>query len=408
MSQRTEAPPAVAPSVPKVTLAATVPPSGKTSTTGKGRGFVGLPQNTETPEVVPAIEVEQCPVHPWCIERGDHTWHNSEPVTVHVECGVDEAHNHGHAESPYVEARLVSEDDPATGARGAGAAVMIGDCEVTAAGARREAAKLRAALPRIEALADILDGQAAYTPPTSYESAETIKAVGTDGALLKVYLFDPSREELGGYDGPRTMAVTPEMGSATDLDLDGAIDFRNQLAALLPKVDAMISSLAADVQTEPPKTPEAQPPARQWTITTDRGAKVTGHLPPWADTDPSKEGIPAGRLENHLEDVYHRRDYDGQTVLVEIPGDQGRYRGEESILLPHIQCTPHGRNPADRVPHVNVEAVAGGDEWIGPFDPAGVADFVAKLRAQADRLEQQVLPALVMAREDWAKNGGQK
>src|SRR5690349_17396470 len=100
---------ATARSAPKAAFV-TIPQSEQAPPKGKTRGFVGLPKSTEDQPAAPTAVDDECPVHPWCIERGDHTWHNSEPVAVHVECGVDETHNHGHASAPYVEAKLISED----------------------------------------------------------------------------------------------------------------------------------------------------------------------------------------------------------------------------------------------------------------------------------------------------------
>jgi hypothetical protein len=271
-------------------------------------------QRSNATTIDPAVGGAQCPVHPWCIEDGDHTWHNSEPVTVHVECGLDKTHNHGHNRTPYIDARLISEDDPSTGIRGARAAVSLDDCEVDAAGARREVAKLRAALPRIETLADILDGK--------------------------------------------------------------------------------------------PPTPPVAAAARRWTITTESGAKVSGHLPAWAEKDPS-ETVRDDRLQISLSDLTHWTCFDGQTVPLDAPGfDKDRYTGPSEILRGSIDCRPYATDPAERVPLVNVELTD--DHWINNLDPEGVADLAAKLRAQAERLTNEVLPALLAAREDWTKNGGRQ
>lgn len=185
---------------------------------------------------------------------------------------------------------------------------------------------------------------------------------------------------------------------AHTLDLaaaDGVINAERQhLAALVTARRHLAAAL----------TPVATEVARQWTITTDTGDTASGHLPPFADGNPSETGIPADLLQLALEDLTHRRNYDGQTVTVDIPAAGGRYTGPEEILLPHIQLKPHSTDPADRVPTVSVELVSGGDHWIGPLDPAGVIDLAAKLRAHADRLDQ-VAAELTDARADWAKNG---
>jgi hypothetical protein len=44
------------------------------------------------------------------------------------------------------------------------------------------------------------------------------------------------------------------------------------------------------------------------------------------------------------------------------------------------------------------------DFWFKDLDPEGVSAVAALLRAQADRLEQQVRPALVAARDDWRRS----
>ncbi|HEY5834660.1 hypothetical protein, partial [Streptomyces sp.] len=197
------------------------------------------------------------PVHDWCIEFGDHEYHMDEPVRVAMDCDLGDSHRHDHTDQPYIDARLVSEDDRRTGQRGAGAAISFGDCELTADGARRELAKIRAALPRIEALADTLDGKPPYVPPTDCDEAEHVTLAGSKGAILSAYLYTPEWESKP--DGPMRLSVYPEPNADDDLDLAGAIDLRDQLIAFLPKLDAMISVLAAEVPTAPPEGENAQP-----------------------------------------------------------------------------------------------------------------------------------------------------
>lgn len=100
----------------------------------------------------------RCSAYPWCIETGDHWSHHSEPVTVSLNCPMPESHKHNHAESPYIETGLFSEDI-AEGERGR-VIVFFEDCDLDAASLRHEVAKIRATLPRIEALADMADGTA--------------------------------------------------------------------------------------------------------------------------------------------------------------------------------------------------------------------------------------------------------
>jgi hypothetical protein len=100
---------------------------------------------------------------------------------------------------------------------------------------------------------------------------------------------------------------------------------------------------------------------RTWTIATTNGPVVSGYLPDWAEDDPSESGVPVAGLSARLDDVWHR---------------------------------------APRVPVVNLLIVD--DYWITDLDPNGLAEVAARLRAQADRLDREVGPALVAAREDWA------
>lgn len=89
------------------------------------------------------------------------------------------------------------------------------------------------------------DAHAGYSPAANDEDAETIKTVGASGAILKAYLHTP-REIDGAQTGPRVLAVYSEDGTDDELDLDGAVNLREQIAALLPNLDAMIAVLAAD------------------------------------------------------------------------------------------------------------------------------------------------------------------
>jgi hypothetical protein len=74
--------------------------------------------------------------------------------------------------------------------------------------------------------------------------------------------------------------------------------------------------------------------------------------------------------------------------------------GEESeVFWGGIECSPYAEDPDPRVPVANVWLAD--DYWIHHLDPTGLAEFAAKLRAQADRLDLEVRPALITARADW-------
>lgn len=156
---------------------------------------------------------------------------------------------------------------------------------------------------------------------------------------------------------------------------------------------------------------EPKKPGATWTVTTSNEVKVGGYLPGWADEDPSESDLDPKLLEICLADLVHYRSFDGQTVTVDTGqsgAEDGRYRGPAEILHGGIYCHPHSDNPAERVPVVNVEILEGSDDWMENLDPDGIADLAAKLRAQADRLDNEVRPTLIAARADWAKNGGAK
>lgn len=143
-------------------------------------------------------------------------------------------------------------------------------------------------------------------------------------------------------------------------------------------------------------------PGRTWIITTTVGKSVIGYLPDWAESDPSVTGVPLKRLSPELDDIRHHAPFDGQFVRVHSPaaGHDKDDTTEERIFCGGIECHPYAEDPEPRVPVVNIAII--GDLWIKDLDPDGLADVVAKLRAQADRLDNEVRPALVAARDDWA------
>ncbi|WP_333768737.1 DUF6907 domain-containing protein [Streptomyces sp. IBSBF 2435] len=142
--------------------------------------------------------------------------------------------------------------------------------------------------------------------------------------------------------------------------------------------------------------------ALTWTIATTTGDTVTGYLPTWADDDPTATDVPPDQLPVSLADVSHRADFDGQLLAVHNPASpNGISEGtEERVLCGVLVCDPYAESPDPRVPVVNVAIVD--DYWINHLDPDGLAEVVAKLRAQADRLDHEIRPQLVAARADWA------
>jgi transcription elongation GreA/GreB family factor len=175
----------------------------------------------------------------------------------------------------------------------------------------------------------------------------------------------------------------------------------------VPALRGLITALQQDcAHLIHAQQPEPQPP-RLWTITTTDGQTATGTLMTRAEDDPSQDGVDPELLQDVLGDIGHRRHYAGPKVNADLAGIRGREVGETSILLPQIEVDPFDTDLAKRVPTVAVEMTAGSDDWISGLDPAGVAGLAAKLRAQADLLDQ-VAADLAAARADWAANGGQQ
>ncbi|MEU6848454.1 hypothetical protein ABZ901_00700 [Actinacidiphila alni] len=153
----------------------------------------------------------------------------------------------------------------------------------------------------------------------------------------------------------------------------------------------------------PPIQPAAASPGRTWSISTTGGFTLTGHLPPWADEDPSDTDVPLERLSVTLIDLAHRRPFAGQQMRVHHPARtdvDGQAGGtEESLFDGHITCYPYSENPMERAPYADVRVVE--DFWLNNLTPEDLTDLAARLRAQADRLETELVPMLEEARSDW-------
>lgn len=144
----------------------------------------------------------------------------------------------------------------------------------------------------------------------------------------------------------------------------------------------------------------ASVPVRLWTLTTTNGRSVTGYLPGWAGDDPSEHNVPAADLDDRLSDIHHTRFFPGQRVPIYAAASRSGRPVEEEVLSCTLDCTPYAEGPDVRVPVINVHVCA--ESWITDLDPEGLAQVAAQLRDQADRLDNEVRPALIAAREDWA------
>jgi hypothetical protein len=148
---------------------------------------------------------------------------------------------------------------------------------------------------------------------------------------------------------------------------------------------------------------EAVSSSRTWSINTTGDITVTGYLPPWADEDPSDTDVPLEKLSAQLIDLSHWKSFDGQLMCIHHPahaaGDGKAGEGEDIVFSGNITCYPYSEDPQERTPFVNVRVVD--DFWINNLTPDGLATLAAKLRAQADYLENNVAPTLEAFRRDW-------
>lgn len=149
----------------------------------------------------------------------------------------------------------------------------------------------------------------------------------------------------------------------------------------------------------PVSTPTVNTP-RTWTITTDTGFSISGHLPHWAADDPSEHQLPVDRLGISLSDINHHQDICGQTLPLHCPDPHHRNGRPIPVFHGSIDCDPYATEPELRIPVFNFQLVD--DYSIDTLDPDDITHLAATFRAHADLLAHHVRPALVAAREDWA------
>lgn len=140
-------------------------------------------------------------------------------------------------------------------------------------------------------------------------------------------------------------------------------------------------------------------PERRWVITTSDGRVESGHLPAWATDDPSEHLIPPDQIEARLADINHCAAFAGQTARVYTPARRDGLPVEEEILRGSVDCNPYAPAGEPRIPVVNIHVAA--ETWLTGLGPEDLAGIATRLRAQADLLLEEVLPALITARADW-------
>ncbi|MET7679043.1 hypothetical protein [Streptomyces sp. NPDC005423] len=364
-----------------------------------------------------------CIVWSWCTVTGDHEMHTSHDVTIEQSGG-----------GTVLDARVMAEDGRDGGP---GLAPFIDYCEtdLTPDGLRAEVANIRAALPRLEALADIVDGT-----PTKLSVAQVLDSLDrfltTDGDPKVTAFVDYVKEQVAESDDPAAtvediaFAIAHHRASKSVTARQRLTEFLTehnitQIPANGPNGDALTGPLyfrerdgrrflVTPVGAAPAETLEylrgvftaqeqAAPEARTWSITTESGATVSGHLPAWTEGDPSRTDLPDDKLQLHLSDVTHYQALPGQPMVINTPFgiDGGREIYEENVFCATITCSPHSPIPAHRVPTATITVVE--DCVMEDLDPQDVTAVAAKLCAQADRLNQ-VARQLADARADWAAN----
>ncbi|MFD7130550.1 DUF6907 domain-containing protein [Streptomyces sp. NPDC059894] len=364
-----------------------------------------------------------CVAWSWCTATGNHEIHTSHDVTIDQPGG-----------RTVLQACVMAEGgcdgDP-------GLAPFIAYCEtdLTPDGLRTEVARIRATLPRLEALADIVDGTR-----TKLSAAQVLdnldRFLTTDGEPKVTAFVDYVKELVGESDDPaatvQDIAFTiahykAGEAAAARRALTEFLAGRDitQIAADGPNGDLLTEPLyfrerdgrrflVTPVGADPAATLEylrgvftaeepTAPKARTWSISTESGTTVSGHLPAWAEDDPSKTDLPDDKLHIHLADVTHYQAFPGQPMVINTPFgiDGGRDIYEENVFRATITCSPHSSVPDHRVPTATIAVVE--DCVMEDLDAKGVTDIAAKLRAQADRLDQ-VAVDLAGARADWSEN----
>ncbi|NEA73825.1 hypothetical protein [Streptomyces sp. SID13588] len=364
-----------------------------------------------------------CLVWPWCAVTGDHEMHTSHDVTIEQPGG-----------GTVLGARVMAEDGRDGGP---GLAPFIGYCEtdLTPDALRAEVTQVRAALPRLEALADIAKG----IPPklsTAQVLDDLDRFLTTNGDPKSTPFVDYVKEQVAESDDPTataediafTIAHHRARKSATVRQaltefltehnitqipangpnghvLTGPIYFRERDGRrfLVTPVGAAPAETLEYLRGAFTAQEQSTPEVSTWSITTESGATVSGYLPAWTEDDPSKTDLPDGKLHLRLSDVTHYQAFPGQPMVINTPFgiDGGRDIYEENVFCATITCSPHSPTPAHRVPTATITVVE--DCVMEDLDPQGVTDVAAKLRAQADRLDQ-VAQQLADASTDWVAN----
>lgn len=142
--------------------------------------------------------------------------------------------------------------------------------------------------------------------------------------------------------------------------------------------------------------------ANRWIITTTNGETITGHLPSWAAEDPTEHAVPPNELDTRLADISHSTQFPGLALRAYSPAHPTAHPTPTEIFHSSIDCTPYADRPQSRIPVVNIHIAR--DLWLTDLGVKELDELVTTLLALSERLDHQVLPALVAARADWNRN----
>ncbi|MFJ2636125.1 MULTISPECIES: DUF6907 domain-containing protein [unclassified Streptomyces] len=158
---------------------------------------------------------------------------------------------------------------------------------------------------------------------------------------------------------------------------------------------------AFDAPISPPAS-ETITVSNRWIITADDGSVVAGHLPDWAQEDPTAHGVPAGQLPARMADITHWADFEGASLRAHTAETGGATGLPEAVMIfaSSIMCHPFPDSSEPRVPFAEVQITP--DCWMTGLDPDALIALAATLRTLAGRIENDVRPLLLSARTDWA------
>jgi hypothetical protein len=151
-----------------------------------------------------------------------------------------------------------------------------------------------------------------------------------------------------------------------------------------------------------PHAPKATAMPRRWTISADDGSVIAGHLPEWAQEDPTAYGVPVSQLPGVLGDMTHWADFEGALLrahTTETGGATGS-PAETVVFASSIMCHPFPDPEHGSLPFAEVQITP--DCWMTGLDPDALIALAATLRTLAGRIENDVHPLLLGARTDWA------